>query len=207
MVGGNILKKLLSLSLAVSLGMMPVLSWAQEEVQNTQAVSFFTLPETPNLEIKSEAVSDKELEQQIDIAKTDILLKTQLKKKFSAYKLTITNNSDQVIPIHNIDVRNSVTGNIAADQSEISKYQALWSLAGGLIGLVVFGSMYAGIINGKNKDTEAESLQFNNQFPPKELASKASFSINTIVPKGQMPQLSLNLQNPTTAASFIKTSF
>lgn len=141
----------------------------------------------------------------IDIQLSSVPLNSRLKKDFSGYQYTITNNLNEKINILSAQIINGHDGNSAYMKSEAEGgIGTTWAIAGP-VGLFTLGiGWVAGLVatpivwavqNSKNKKTRAESLSYTNIVPMGYLNSTESVTIRTLVPIGSKPQIKLNVMD------------
>lgn len=143
----------------------------------------------------------------LDVVQSQQVLSTQLKKYYSGYNYTITNNSNESINIVNAQIVNGNDGNIGYNttmNNEPSAMGRTWAIAGP-VGLFTLGigwiaglvaTPIVAIVSGKNKrKTQTESFAYSNIVPVGVLNSGESISVNTLVPLGSKPQLKITIQD------------
>ncbi len=142
---------------------------------------------------------------QFDIQLSPVILNSKLKKDFSGFEYTITNNFKEQINIVNAQIKNGYDGNIGYQKSEAEGAIGLtWAIAGP-VGLFTLGAGWVvGLIatpivwvvqKNKNKKIQTEAISYTNIIPIGVLNPNESVSVKTLVPIGSQPQLKLNIMD------------
>ena len=143
--------------------------------------------------------------EQLDVQKTQVPLTSRLKKEYSGYEYTITNNMNQPINIVNAQIVNGQDGNMGYQKTEAEGAMGVtWAIAGP-VGLFTLGIGWAvGLLatpivwvvqNNKNKKNRAEGMAYTNIVPVGVLNASESVSVKTLVPIGAQPQLKLTIMD------------
>lgn len=144
----------------------------------------------------------------LDIKIEPTILNSKLKKEFSGFEYTITNNLKNKINIVNAQILNGQDGNIAYKSVEgDGAIGVTWAIAGP-VGLFTLGiGWIAGIIatpivwivqNKSNNKAKTECTAYTNIVPVGYVGSGESITVKTLVPIGSKPQLKLNILDEKT---------
>lgn len=174
------MKNLLALSICASFLLTPAFA---EEVSTNQ---------TP--------ITEDQAIQMVKVEKSPILLQSHLRKRFAAYKVTVTNQYPGNLDLTSASVDNGTQGTIAADSTSTSYVNVLWGLPLWLLGM----GIAAVVISGKNSKAETEGAQFSNQVPTNTLMKNDSLTFNTLVPTGETPHVKLHFEDHKTGLAFVK---
>lgn len=146
----------------------------------------------------------------INIIKEPISLNSKLRKSYTGYQYTITNNSKRKYTILNAQIIKGCAGDVAYSSVEKSSGEVagtVWAIAGP-VGLVTLGlGWVVGIlatpiacccVNCSDKKARIESTSYSNNIPLGYLTSNESIEVRTLVPIGATPQLKLTIQDIST---------
>lgn len=146
----------------------------------------------------------------LEINRSSYILTSKLKKDYSGYEYTITNNTKTKINIVNAQILNGNDGNTAyqtALNNSGSAMATTWAIAGP-VGLFTLGiGWIAGLIAtpivwvvSKNNDKKmrTESIPYTNTVPIGYLASGDFVTVKSLVPIGSTPQLKLTIMDGKT---------
>lgn len=144
--------------------------------------------------------------EKITIEKHPLVLKSKLKKEFSAYSVSIKSSHPHTLRIMNANIANGTTGDGAASQVYTSKANMFWSALLGGAGLIVIGLPTLAVISASNGKAEREGLAFTNQIPIRELRNGESITVKALVPKGQTPSINFTFKDINQDSIFISNS-
>ena len=125
----------------------------------------------------------------ISVETTLLPLDSKLKKRYSAYKITVTSNYPKSLRVVSGNVSNAIDGPLAY---QIVKGSASKSLFGLLVPFawIVVTPVSAGVIHNRNKKAEGEAVLYPGQVPMIDHISKGeNFQFSALVPLGQKPQV------------------
>ena len=134
---------------------------------------------------------------------SELTLNSKLKKEYSAYEYTITNNSNKNIKIVNAQIENAVSVN-AAQQKVIAEHPigTTWAIAGP-VGLFTIGlgwvagavatPIVACVSNSDKKKVSREVASYTNIINPCYIGAAESLTVKVLVPKSLEPTLTMNI--------------
>lgn len=174
-------------------------------------------PETPveqkNIQLSTNS-SQNTLTERITVTKSLVPLRSQLRKRYSGYKITLQNNSDVPLEIVSANVVMGTDGQQAyLAVKKGSKGGVAGILGGGLaVGLVTFGvgfalaliaaPIYWGVRHSKNKKAKQEGFPFTNQPPIGVFNPGDEVSMTTLIPFGNQAFIETTLKNTKTGTLF-----
>lgn len=159
-------------------------------------------------------VSQPELLEKILVIKSQIPLRSHLRKRYTGYKVILQNNSDAPLEIVSANVVMGIDGQRAyTSVRKGSKGGVAGILGGGLaVGLVTLGvgfaialiaaPIYWGVRHSKNKKANKEALPFTNQPPVGVFNPGDEVSITTLVPFGNQAFVEATLKNTKSGELF-----
>jgi len=144
----------------------------------------------------------------LEVVSTPSTLSSRLRKEYTGYEYTITNNTPSKINIVNAQIINGQDGNLAYNHVEQSgAIGVTWAIAGP-VGLFTLGiGWIAGIIatpivwivqNNNNKKARVESTAYTNMLPIGYVGKGESITVRTLVPVGSKPQLKFTILDEKT---------
>lgn len=146
------------------------------------------------------AITEDQAANMIKIQKQPVILNSHLKKRFNAYRVTVTNDYPGSLDLTSASVSNGTNGSVAADNTKTSYVNILWGLPLWLLGM----GIAAVVITGKNDKADTEAATYTNQIPTGSLTKHETITFNTLVPMGQTPDLKLKFEDRTTGLAFAK---
>lgn len=182
-----------------------------------------TAPAVTQVETKTETIEAPKQAQvvknhiQIDATKSQIQLHSRLRKQYTGYAYTISNNTPDQLELMHAEIVNGMNGQGAALGVQKSSAAAIGSVLGGglVLGIVTFGiSFLAGLvatpfiygINAhKNNKAIAEGMPYSNQVPTGIIPAGDSIQFNTLTPLNQTPQVKMTFRNSVTNEIFAVT--
>jgi hypothetical protein len=176
------LKRLLGLALCCSLLGLP--AFAIEPTQTNPS---------PSLAFTNDQVAEL-----IHINKTSLPLSSKLKKRYSAYRITVTSEYPHPLHLESASLINGVSGQMAYESVHTTKAWALFGLLLFPIGLVIIGLPILTSINASNGKAEKEGLGYSNQVPTLDLQQGQTSQFTALVPINQTPQITLNFRDRET---------
>ncbi len=166
--------------------------------------------ELPVAPAKTMPAAELPIEALIEITKNTIPLNSRLRKTYSGYALKVMNKSQVPLDVMGGEVMNGINGQSAYLATEKTSAAAIGATLGtGLVlGIVSFGItflvallaspfIYAGTHVGNNR-AKSEGTGFTNQVSLGQVNPGDSFTVTTLMPVGQSPQLKLMLRNQHT---------
>jgi hypothetical protein len=178
------MKRLLGLALCCSLSGLPVLAE--------------TIPPQPPTETNSLAMTTEQAAELIHIDKAPVPLSSKLKKRYAAFRVTVTSDYPHPLQLESASLLNGINGQMAADSVHTSKAWALFGLLLFPIGLVIIGLPVLTSINAGNGKAEKEAMGYPNQVSHLDLHQGESQSFTALVSLAQSPQLSLSFRDRDT---------
>jgi hypothetical protein len=134
----------------------------------------------------------------VTIDKTPITLESHLKRKYSAYKISVTSEYPEELKISSASIQNGVTGSLAAQKAETSWVNILWGLPLGFIGM----GIAAVVIFDKNHKAENEASDFQNQPPSTTLHKGDIVTFDALVPNQQPLSATFHFKDCKTGLTF-----
>ncbi len=174
-------------------------------------------PETVKVDKPVQTAKAVRVVPQIDATKSLIQLHSRLRKEFTAYAYTVSNNTGGEIELLHAEIVNGMNGQGAALGVQKSSAGAIGALIGGglLLGIVTFGITFlAGLLASPivyavnhhgNHKAIAEGMPYSNQVPTGVMADGDSIQFTTLTPLNQNPQVKMTFRNLATNEIFSVT--
>lgn len=153
------------------------------------------------------AVLDETEAAKLMLVETQLLpLDSKLKKRYAAYKITVTSNYPNPVSVVSGDVPNAIDGPMAYQLVKGSTSKSLFGALLGVAGVVLITAPSAGVIHHRNKKAENEAVLYPGQVPMVEHLNKGeSFEFMALVPLGQKPQVRIAFRDDN-KFEFVKNS-
>jgi len=146
----------------------------------------------------------EDISNNIMVSQTELPLRSNLKKEYTAYSYEIQNMSKQDIQLVNAQIQNGTNGSVAIQNvTDGHPIGTTWAICGP-IGLITLGIGWAvGLVatpvvwlvsSSNTKKVRNEAIAYSNIVNLGYLKTGESTSVNTLVPIGTKPQLKLTLQ-------------
>jgi len=146
----------------------------------------------------------------LEITCTPFILNSKLKKEYSGYEYSITNNYKNKINIVNARIINGNDGNTAYQTAHNNSGSAMgttWAIAGPaglftlglgwIVGLIATPIVWV-VSKNNDKDMRTESIPYTNTVPIGYIASGDTITVKSLVPLGSKPQLKLTIMDEKT---------
>jgi hypothetical protein len=142
-----------------------------------------------NLPAFAGVLSEEDVLKNISVTKHEIPLTSRLKKRYEAYKISVTNNYSSDLRLSSGNVDNSVSGAVAANSVSVGWGNIFWGLPLWLLGI----GIAACVINSKNHHSENEGMSYAGSIPNTVIGKGETINFNTLVPIGQEPNVKLKM--------------
>ncbi len=195
------MRKLLALILTLSIS---TFSYAASDISATAPNTDNTHPVVENKEIN--ILTDEQARDMIRVTYSAIPLRSKLKKMYTAYQVTLSNEYPGALRVQSSNITNGTTGVTASQTMYTSRANMWWGALLGVGGVIIVGLPILGVISSSNKKAERESIQFPNQIQLNELQKGETVSFKALTLIGQTPQVSLALKDPKTGLTFTKNA-
>jgi hypothetical protein len=136
----------------------------------------------------------------VHVKKEQVELTSHLKKRYTAYKVTIQSEYPGTLRLDSASIQNGITGQIASINTKTSWWNILWGLPLWLLGM----GIAALVISNKNDHATTEGAQYPNAIPDDELTKGQDLVIKALVPVGEQPKLKLHFTDSSQGVNFQK---
>ena len=153
----------------------------------------------------------------IEATKSQIQLHSRLRKQYTGYAYTVSNNTGEQLELLHAEIVNGMNGQGAALGVQKSSAAAIGGTIGGglVLGLVTFGITFLvalvaspviyAVNHHANTKAIAEGMPYSNQVPSGILGAGEVIQFNTLTPLNQTPQVKMTFRNLATNEIFSVT--